>query len=175
MKLAVCALMMLVGLPALAPMASAQVAPTTGPASAEVVRGGMFDASDPAALRRFLEERGYQASLVKDDVGDPVIKGRLSRTDYLVQFYECEGGAFCNSVQFIATAAPPPTIGLQQVNDFNAQWRYARATIVGGTLRLQLDLNLDAGVTASNLEDTLDIWRQLIEFFERDLLGAPSA
>ena len=31
---------------------------------------------------------------------------------------------------------------------------------------------LDAGVTADNLEDTLDIWRQLVEIFEREIIGA---
>jgi hypothetical protein len=34
------------------------------------------------------------------------------------------------------------------------------------------DVNLDAGVTADNLEDTLDIWRQLVEIFEREVIGA---
>jgi hypothetical protein len=153
--------------------AFAQAAPAAAPASGpESVRGGMFDASDPAALRRFMEEQGYRAELIKTgDGGDPVIKGRLSRSDYLIQFYECENGAFCNSVQFIVQADKPASLGLEQVNDFNARWRYARANVVGGTVRLQMDLNLDAGVTASNLEDTLDIWRQLVEFFERDMLG----
>ena len=153
--------------------ALAQAAPAPAPASGpESVRGGMFDASDPAALRRFMEEQGYRAELIKaGDGGDPVIKGRLSRSDYLIQFYECENGAFCNSVQFILQADKPASLGLEQVNDFNARWRYARANVVGGSVRLQMDLNLDAGVTASNLEDTLDIWRQLVEFFERDMLG----
>jgi hypothetical protein len=155
--------------------ASAQTAPgpqaaTSGP---EAVRGGMFDASDPTSLRRFMEETGYQAQLLAS-TGDPMIKGRLSRSDYLIQFYECENGAFCNSVQFIVQATKPASLTLEQVNDFNARWRYARATVVGGEVRLQLDVNLDAGVTAANLEDTLDIWRQLVEFFERDLLGLGS-
>lgn len=143
--------------------------PTSGP---ESVRGGMFDASDPAALRRFMEDQGYHAELIKaGDNGDPLIKGRLSRSDYLIQFYECENGAFCNSVQFILQADRPAALSLEQVNDFNSRWRYARASLTGGVVRLQMDLNLDAGITASNLEDTLDIWRQLVEFFERDMLG----
>jgi hypothetical protein len=156
------------GLPACAQAAPA-IAAASGP---EAVRGGIFDASDPAALRRFMEQQGYRAELIRaGDNGDPVIKGRLSRSDYLVQFYECENGAFCNSVQFIVQADRPAALSLERVNDFNARWRYARANVVGGTVRLQMDLNLDAGVTASNLEDTLDIWRQLVEFFESDLLG----
>lgn len=149
--------------------AGPQPAPASGP---EAVRGGMFDASDPASLRRFMEERGYKAELAMGaDGGDPLIKGRLSRSDYLIQFYECENGAFCNSVQFIAQAERPAALTLEQVNDFNARWRYARASVAGSAVRLQMDINLDAGVTAANLEDTLDIWRQLVEFFERDLLG----
>jgi hypothetical protein len=35
---------------------------------------------------------------------------------------------------------------------------------------MQMDVNLDAGVTGDNFVDTLDIWRQLLETFERDVL-----
>lgn len=141
------------------------------PPSAERVRGGMFDASDPSGIARFMEKTGYRVELTADERGDPVISGRISRSDYVMQFYECENGAFCNSVQMLALAARPPAATFEALNTFNARWRYVRATVVGDQLRLQMDVNLDAGVTADNLEDTLDIWRQLLEIFERDMLG----
>lgn len=131
----------------------------------------MFDASDPAGIARFMERTGYRVELTYDERNDPVISGRISRSDYLIQFYECENGAFCNSIQFFVQAAKPPAMTAETVNTFNARWRYVRATIVGSQVRLQMDVNLDAGVTADNLEDTLDIWRQLLETFERDMLG----
>jgi hypothetical protein len=46
-----------------------------------------------------------------------------------------------------------------------------RLTWDAAQIKLQMDVNLDAGVTADNLEDTLDIWKQLIEIYERDILG----
>ncbi len=141
------------------------------PPSAERVRGGMFDASDPPGIARFMEKTGYRVQQTFDERGDPVITGRISRSDYLIQFYECENGAFCNSIQFITQAAKPPAVTYETLNAFNIRWRYVRATISGTQLRLQMDVNLDAGVTADNLEDTLDIWRQLLESFEHDLLG----
>jgi hypothetical protein len=141
------------------------------PPSAERVRGGMFDASDPAGIVRFMEKTGYRVSLTADTRGDPVITGRISRTDYVIQFYECEGGAFCNSVQFLANTARPATVTVETANTFNARWRYVRLTVDQTQLKLQMDVNLDAGVTADNFEDTLDIWRQLLEVFERDILG----
>jgi hypothetical protein len=149
---------------ALASPAAAQTAP-----SAEIVRGGMYDASDPAAIVAFMQSAGFGASLTTAPDGDPMIRGRLSRTDYAIQFYECENGVFCNSMQLVAQA--PRTADLEAVNAFNLRWRYARATYADGALRLQMDVNLDAGVTADNLRDSLDIWRQLLEIFERDLLG----
>lgn len=144
---------------------------TQTPPSAERVRGGMFDASDPPGIARFMEKTGYRVELSADERGDPVISGRISRTDYIIQFYECENGAFCNSVQFLSQAQKPAALNFETLNTFNARWRYVRATIQGGQVRLQMDVNLDAGVTADNLEDTLDIWRQLLEMFERDVLG----
>jgi len=131
----------------------------------------MFDASDPAGIVRFMEKTGYRVSLSADTRGDPVITGRISRTDYVIQFYECEGGAFCNSVQFLANMPRPATVTVETANTFNARWRYVRLTVDQTQLKLQLDVNLDAGVTADNFEDTLDIWRQLLEVFERDILG----
>jgi hypothetical protein len=152
---------------ALAASAGAQTPP-----SADRVRGGMFDASDPSGIVRFMEKTGYRVELATDTRGDPVISGRISRTDYLIQFYECEGGQFCNSVQFVASSPKPAALTPETANAFNARWRYVRLTWDGVQIKLQMDVNLDAGVTADNLEDTLDIWKQLIEIYERDILGA---
>jgi len=140
--------------------------------SAERVRGGMFDASDPAGIARFMERTGYRVELRADSRGDPVIAGRISRSDYLMQFYECESGSFCNSVQLLVQAPRPATLTGDSANAFNTRWRYVRVTYDQTQVKLQMDVNLDAGVTADNLEDTLDIWRQLVEIFERDILGA---
>jgi hypothetical protein len=139
--------------------------------SAERVRGGMFDASDPAGLARFMEKTGYRVELRADTKGDPVITGRISRSDYVIQFYECEQGLTCNSVQFMSQAAKPATLTGDTANAFNARWRYVRITFDATQVKLQMDVNLDAGVTSDNFEDTLDIWRQLLEIYERDILG----
>ena len=141
------------------------------PPSAERVRGGMFDASDPAGIARFMERTGYRVELRADSRGDPMIAGRFSGADYTVQFYECEGGQFCNSVQF-STASPRPTgFSSESANAFNAKWRYARVVWDQAQVKLLMDLNLDAGVTADNLEDTLDIWRQLVDIYQREIIG----
>jgi hypothetical protein len=139
--------------------------------SAERVRGGMFDASDAAAIARFMEKTGYRVELRADAKGDPVIQGRISRSDYLIQFYECENGATCNSVQFVTQATKPATLTPDAANAFNIRWRYVRLTYDAAQVKMQMDVNLDAGVTADNFEDTLDIWRQLLAIYERDVLG----
>ena len=149
-------------------------APTLAPASAQDVaqtRTGMFDASDPRGITTFMQRAGYQAQLASDAEGNPQINGRLSRSDYVISFYECENGLFCNSIQFLSTAPATETTTLEAANAFNVAWRYARASLVNNQVRLQMDVNLDAGVTADNLRDTLDIWRQLLSIFERELLG----
>ncbi len=152
-------------------MAFALPASAQTPPSAERVRGGMFDASDPAGIVRFMEKTGYRVALAADARGDPVITGRISRTDYVIQFYECESGAFCNSVQFLAQVPRLAATTAETANTFNARWRYVRMTLDQAQVKLQMDVNLDAGVTAENFEDTLDIWRQLLEVFEGDILG----
>lgn len=160
---------------ALAAAALAVGAAAQNPPSAERVRGGMFDASDPAGIVRFMERTGYRVTLASDAKGDPIITGRISRTDYLIQFYECESGAFCNSIQFLVQAPRPAAVTTETANTFNARWRYVRLTLDQAQMKLQMDVNLDAGVTADNFEDTLDIWKQLVEIFERDILGLKPA
>ena len=139
--------------------------------SAERVRGGMFDASDPAGIARFMEKTGYRVELRADTKGDPVITGRISRSDYVIQFYECEQGVTCNSVQFMSQANKPANLTGDSANAFNARWRYVRITYDAAQVKLQMDVNLDAGVTSDNFEDTLDIWRQLLGIYERDIGG----
>ena len=145
--------------------------PLAQPPSAERVRSGMFDASDPAGMARFMERTGYRVELRADTRGDPVIAGRFSTSEYLIQFYECEGGQYCNSVQFVSQAARPANLTPEAVNAFNIRWRYVRITYDATQVKLVMDVNLDAGVTGDNLEDTLDIWRQLVEIYEREILG----
>lgn len=139
--------------------------------SAERVRGGMFDASDAGAIARFMEKTGYRVGLRNDAKGDPVIQGRISRSDYIMQFYECENGQTCNSIQLVTQAQRPAGFSPDIANAFNARWRYARVTYDATQVKIQMDVNLDAGVTADNFEDTLDIWKQLVEIYERDILG----
>jgi hypothetical protein len=148
----------------LTPLAVAQ------PPSAERVRSGILDASDPAGLARFMERTGYRVELRSDARGDPVIAGRFSGSEYLIQFYECEGGQYCNSVQFVSQAPRPASLTPEAVNAFNIRWRYVRVTFDQSQVKLVMDVNLDAGVTGDNLEDTLDIWRQLVEIYEREIL-----
>ena len=47
---------------------------------------------------------------------------------------------------------------------------YARVVYDAAQVKLLMDVNLDAGVTADNFEDTLDIWRQLVDIYEREIL-----
>ena len=73
-------------------------------------------------------------------------------------------------LNFQATAPKPANFTAETANVFNVRWRYVRATIDGAQVKLQMDVNLDAGVTADNFEDTLDIWRQLVDIYEREIL-----
>ncbi len=145
------------------------------PASAERVRGGILDASDANRLSRFMTSLGYQADMATGPAGDPIISGRISSSDYTIHFYECENGEFCNSIQFLADTPIPPAMTMEKVNAFNARWRYVRASLTSNVVRLQMDVNLDGGVTAGNIEDTLDIWRRLLETYETEFAAQAPA
>ncbi len=134
----------------------------------------MIDASEPERMTTFMQALGYRAELLRDGYGDPMINGRISATDYAIEFYECEDGETCNSIQFVADIPPPADLTIERLNTANATWRYARISAIGPALRIQMDVNLDGGVTAMNFEDTLYAWRQLVELFEKEF-SAPGA
>jgi hypothetical protein len=70
----------------------------------------------------------------------------------------------------MSQAAKPACLNGDSANAFNARWRYADYLRCGAGEAAD-GREPDAGVTADNFEDTLDIWRQLLEIYERDILG----
>lgn len=68
-------------------------------AQAEMVR-----ASDPAGMVSVLEEAGYDAELIEDDIGDPLIKLVLGGYATGIAFYGCDAEKHtgCQSIQFSA-------------------------------------------------------------------------
>jgi len=126
-------------------------------------------ASDPSSILAVMQSEGYIATLGRDDQGDPMIESRLSDSEFKVYFYGCDAGRDCLSVQLSAgyDLDAPTTAGL--VNEWNRDNRYSRAFIDDeGDPFLRIDVKMQKdGNGVQNFIETLDIWRRLVEDFER--------
>ncbi|WP_226782095.1 YbjN domain-containing protein [Oceaniglobus trochenteri] len=134
------------------------------------LRQGLL-AADPVAVRDAMLTEGYQAKLTTDNAGNPMITGRISRTDYWVYFLDCQGGVNCKGVQFHSGYLLNRPIDAAEINDFNARFRYIRAWLnEEGNPRMQMDLLMrDDGMGPETFATYLDLWRQLIVIWENQL------
>lgn len=128
----------------------------------------LIDATDPERLVQIALVYG-SASLIGDVHGDPIVQGEIAGVDYEIFFYGCEDSRACKSVMFRAvwTNNTAPT---EDVMRWNREKRFGKAYLDRrGNLVVEMNVNLDYGVTAENLVDTFDWWRTVllnfVEFF----------
>lgn len=155
-------------------------------AACVVIAGGGVASSASAASERLIKGgnpdeiltimRGFgSADLDTDPSGDPLITGRMEGILYSVYFYGCRNGRDCDNIQFYASWQDIADITLADINAWNTRRRFGRAYIEdGGDVTIEMDVNLDYGVTAGNLDDSADYWRVVVTEFS-SFLDDPSA
>ncbi len=135
-----------------APMASAQVL-----------------ASDPGGILQRMQSYGYPATMETDDQGDPLIKTRVSDTQFKIYFYGCDDShQNCSAIQFAAGYDLENGINALKINEWNRAQRFAKAYIDDESdPYLEMDVNMaEDGVGEGNFKDTVEIWRRMVEKFQ---------
>lgn len=125
------------------------------------------DASDPTVLADLLRAEGYTLELTTDNVGDPKLTGKLDDTSFSIYFYDCTDNAQCRTVQFQVGYDMTNGMSLERTNQWNSEMRYAAAHLDDEMDPfLQMDLNIDYGVTAKNFVDNFEMWGNVVGQFE---------
>lgn len=129
----------------------------------------LVDATDAVAFSQIMQEMGYQAKLEKDKQGDPMIKGRTSRTTYTLYFYGCKEHTNCASiVLFAGYNLKEKPFSIEKINDWNTKTRFGSAFLdKDGDPNVKLSVNLYGGTSKKNLEDTLVYWQEAVSSFEK--------
>ncbi len=128
----------------------------------------LIDGTDPAVILNVATGFG-SASLSKDDLGDPLIEGRMNGLLYYVFFYGCKDGGACSAIQFSASFEDAE-VEFYKINAWNSGKRFGTAFFdEDGDVGLQYDLNLAYGVSRGNLDDTFDYWRVVMGEFRSHL------
>jgi hypothetical protein len=124
----------------------------------------LIDATDPDEIRNLASGYG-SASLTTASDDTPMISGRIDGTAYSIYFYGCKDAKNCRSIQF--SSSWQGNVTTDAVSEWNRTKRFGSAYIESdGDTGLQWDVNLYAGVSRENLDDTIDWWRVTLKAFE---------
>lgn len=116
--------------------------------------------------------RGFGGARLSEDAeGDPMIDGRIEGTRYLILFYGCEDGANCTEIQLTA-GWTGSDLSLEDVNAWNREYRFAKAYIDDeGDPILEMNLNLEHGVSPNNLDSSFEWWATMLKGFTDEALN----
>jgi hypothetical protein len=117
------------------------------------------------ALLAVLQQEGFTPALTKDGQGDPKIVFKVEGVKCAIFFYNCEGGQ-CRSIKYAAGFAMKKKPSCAAVNTWNRERRFGRAFLDDEQdPHLQMDLDLDGGVTQAHLVESLSTWRAILPAF----------
>ncbi len=112
--------------------------------------------------------RGYgSATLGAQDSGAAKISGKIEGQPYTIYFSSCNKQTHkdCFDLDIYAgyVGSKPSQ---DKINDWNFNTRFARAYIdKDGNAGMDMDVNLEHGVTADNMDSTLGLWAELVKKF----------
>ncbi len=123
-----------------------------------------IDATGPARILTLVQGYG-EAALTTDNLGDPLIEGRIGENDYELFFYDCKENRDCKTLTFSATWEAEDLTD-EMMADWNREKRFGKAYLdEAGNANVEMSVNLHGGVTLVNLEDTIDWWRLVLVGF----------
>lgn len=130
----------------------------------------VFDRISSAEMLSIFQQEGFYAEEGEDGVGDPRISFKVEGIRCQVFFYDVEDGR-ASSLQFATAFDAKP--GLEKVNAWNQKKRFLKTYLDDeGDLHMELDVDLDGGVTRGHLAEQIRLWRNsllsCLRFMRRD-------
>lgn len=127
--------------------------------ASRLITGADVDTIVAIAARHGSAERQDQFS------GNPGISGIIGETDYYIYFVNCNDTFVCEDINFYAGFYETrPT--LESINEWNRDRRFGKAYLdQDGDAVVEMDVNLEYGVTADNLDATFQVWALVVEEF----------
>jgi hypothetical protein len=132
----------------------------------------LIDATDVDGIVNLA--KGYGAATKgKTSDGDPKITGKINGVGYVIFFLGCnDSHAACKSIQFYA-GWDTTDVPMDAINEWNSGNRFGRAYLDSQkNPAIEMDVNLDYGVTSENLDDTMDYWRLVLDEFVKGVVKA---
>ena len=120
-------------------------------------------------LRNLMESQGYRVRLVPQTNGNPMLQTAAEGLSFTIFFYDCRPSEprRCRSIGFSAGFRLPAPVDADLVADWNRRRRFGVAFSEDDSAYLSLNVNVDGGITAENLLDTLALWEDsLVDYVD---------
>ena len=114
-------------------------------------------------LAEIVREMGFTPDLTADKSGDPLIRFRIEGLTCAIWFYGVKEGR-ADSLQFSAGFADK--VPQAKVNEWNSKKRFLKAHLdAEGDVIVNMDFDIDGGVTKAFFEEILKRWRGIFLSF----------
>ncbi len=121
----------------------------------------IITAGDTSVILEIAKSFG-SASLERDSSGDPAIIGRTEGLKYGITFHSCNNRK-CDDLLFMS-AFSTTGVSSSKVNEWNKTRRFGKVYLDDeGDPHIELAANLDYGICKKNLEDTFELWVNVLK------------
>jgi len=134
-----------------------------GAAAAGPLPDGGVTATEVAGVMRALQ---LQVDQRTNKEGAPLINSTVSGRRFGVYFYQCKAQR-CGSIQFSAGFEGASNVPMAKVMAWNRTKRFGRAYIDGGTLFVEMDMDLERGATTEALANNFERWAAVMDQFPK--------
>ena len=139
-----------------------------GSAQAGPLPEGGVTAAEVAEVMRAMN---LAVEMSTDKQGGPLIYSRVSGSKFGVYFYQCAAGqgqaGRCGSIQFSAGFEGAAAVPMTKVMEWNRTKRFGRAYLDGGTLFVEMDMDVERGATSEAVANNFDRWAAVVEQFPK--------
>ncbi len=135
-----------------------------GSAVAGPLPDGGVTAQEVAGVMRSMK---LPVEMTTDKEGDPLIRTTSGGRKFGVYFYQCGKTPRCGSIQFSAGFEGVSAGQAAKVADWNRTKRFGRAYIDGGTLYVEMDMDVEHGANTEALANNFERWVAVLEQFPK--------
>jgi len=144
-------------------MAGLALVLASAPAMAGPLPDGGVTADEVASVMRALK---LPVEKTTDRQGDPLILSTLGGRKFGVYFYQCQSER-CASIQCSAGYEGAASVPMVKIHDWNRTKRFGRAYADGGTLYVEMDMDVERGATTEALANNFERWAAVMEQFPK--------
>jgi len=131
--------------------------------------GAVLTSISGEEMAQLVREEGYSAELDRDSRGDPMIRFQVAGYTCLLFFYGVQDDR-ADSLQF--RAAFRENVPIEKVNEWNRRKRFLKVYLdEDGDLNMDMDVDLEGGVTRDYLLERVRTWRAAFLACVRFLAG----